>query len=371
MNLQVRTKQWVKGILLLLLNGWHIDGHAQGLFADYEQLFKKPKGYVVNYTTNLPLIDGDLNEQAWSAATWTDTFEDIEGEKKPKPKYLTRAKLLWSDSCLYIAAELNEPHIWANLKQRDEIIYHDNDFEVFIDPNNDTHHYYEIEVNAFNTILDLFMSKAYRNGGVAMLSYNMPGLRSAVKVFGTLNNPHDLDSSWTIEMAIPFSSIYMGNHWKAPVEGALWRINFSRVQWETEVRNNAYNKKKDKEGKPLPESNWVWSPQGVINMHYPERWGYLQFTKESSKGKTFTIPIEEKRKQYLWLIYYKQKAFFITYKKYAPTLKDLDIKSAVYHIDGISNKVSMEATSRQFSVYITDNNTTLSINDEGWVRPIK
>src|SRR3712207_6853585 len=36
-------------------------------------------------------------------------------------------------------------------RQHDAIIYHDNDFEVFIDPDNDTHQYFEIEVNAYRS----------------------------------------------------------------------------------------------------------------------------------------------------------------------------------------------------------------------------
>jgi hypothetical protein len=27
-----------------------------------------------------------------------------------------------------------------------------------------------------------------------------------------------------------------------------------------------------------PEDNSVWSPQGVINMHLPERWGFVEFS---------------------------------------------------------------------------------------------
>jgi hypothetical protein len=26
------------------------------------------------------------------------------------------------------------------------------------------------------------------------------------------------------------------------------------------------------------EDNWVWSPQGLINMHVPDRWGYVRFS---------------------------------------------------------------------------------------------
>jgi len=53
------------------------------------------------------------------------------------------------------------------------------------------------------------------------------------------------------------------------------RINFSRVEWHVTVINNTYHKIPN-----VPEENWVWSSQYTINMHHPERWGYVQFSKE-------------------------------------------------------------------------------------------
>ena len=43
---------------------------------------------------------------------------------------------------------MEEPDLWGTLTARDSVIFHDNDFEVFIDPDGDTHAYYELEVNA-------------------------------------------------------------------------------------------------------------------------------------------------------------------------------------------------------------------------------
>ena len=94
------------------------------------------------------MIDGDLKDAAWDAAPWTDAFVDIEGDKHPKPRFRTRMKMLWDDEALYIAAELEEPHIWATLKEHDSVIFHDNDFEVFLDPDGDNHLYGELELNA-------------------------------------------------------------------------------------------------------------------------------------------------------------------------------------------------------------------------------
>ena len=59
-----------------------------------------------------------------------------------------------------------------------------------------------------------------------------------------------------------------------PEPGTVWRVNFSRVQWKLDVVDGRYEKAPD-----TPEDNWVWSPQGVINMHQPEHWGYVRFVR--------------------------------------------------------------------------------------------
>lgn len=356
-------------MLLLFLLCSTLFAGAQLSFTPYEHLFTPPKSYVARYTNEPIKVDGIFDESFWKTAPWTDAFVDIEGNKKPKPRYATRVKMAYNDSFLFVAAYLEEPHVWATLKQRDAIIYHDNDFEVFISASNNGHQYYEVEVNAFNTILDLMMLKPYRVGAGALIGYDICELQSAVHIQGTLNDPNDRDSAWTVEMAIPFRNLIAGNSWKAPDEGQIWRINFSRVQWDTDIVNGRYVRKKDAKGKLLPEHNWVWSPQGVINMHYPERWGYLQFTRKQN-DVAFVQPYAEQRRPYLWLIYYKQKDFHQKHGRYAGKLSELGIKDETLMIEGKKNRLSLEATGRQFTVYIIDEATTISLNDEGLVQHI-
>lgn len=219
-------------------------------------------------------IDGVLSEAEWGRAPWTRDFVDIEGAAKPKPSLRTRARLLWDDEYLYIAAELEEPHVWATLTQRDAVIYHDNDFEVFIDPDNDTFNYYELEINALGTVWDLFLTKPYRDNGHAINAWDISGLESAVRINGTLNDARDRDVGWTVELALPWSVLKeAAPEHRAPRPGEEWRINFSRVEWDVDVVDNAYSKRKQ------PEHNWVWSPQGAIAMHMPEKWGYVRFVE--------------------------------------------------------------------------------------------
>lgn len=254
-----------------------------GFYSVMAQALHAPKRYTCYRTDEELKIDGRLEELDWKKATWTDLFVDIEGDKKPKPLQETRAKLLWDDSCLYVAAVLEEKDIWAYQSVKDQIVFYENDFEVFIDPDDDSDNYFELEINAINNTFDLFLPKAYRKGGKPDHGYNMDGLRSAISIKGTLNNPTDRDSSWTVEMAIPYSALRYGKViTPVPRAGSTWRLNFSRVNWQTESIEGRYQRKKDpKTRKLIREYNWVWSPQGVIDMHRPEKWGYLEFVDEN------------------------------------------------------------------------------------------
>jgi len=66
---------------------------------------------------------------------------------------------MWDDN-IFISEQNWKSHTaGTTLTARDSIIYLDNDFEVFIDPDGDTHNYYELEINALNTVWDLLLVK--------------------------------------------------------------------------------------------------------------------------------------------------------------------------------------------------------------------
>jgi len=219
------------------------------------------------------VIDGRLDEASWRRAPWTSAFMDIEGTAKPKPRYRTRAKLLWDDQYFYIAAEMEEPHVWATLTEHDSVIFRDNDFEVFLNPTGDGLNYFEFEINALNTSWDLFLAKPYKEGGKADNSWEIPGLRTAVRVDGSLNDARDRDRGWTVEMAIPWTAFASRADVKRPSPGDAWRVNFSRVEWRIGIEDGSYRKSPG-----FREDNWVWSQQGVIDMHVPEHWGFVRFS---------------------------------------------------------------------------------------------
>lgn len=343
-----------------------------GLFCLLPGLGASAQRHYTCYFTPEPLtIDGMGNEDAWKKAPWTDDFVDIEGDIRPHPPLRTRTKLLWDKENLYIYAELQEPDLWGELRQHDTIIFRDNDFELFLDPDNDTHNYFELEINELGTVMDLFLSRPYKMGGRALMGWDTHGLRSAVHLSGTINKPGDTDGDWSVEMALPLASIRFFGESKYPDDSTLWRINFSRVEWDKEVINGRYVHKVDSAtGRRLPEHNWVWSPQGLIDMHVPEKWGYLSFTtKAVGTGPVeWMLPEQEIAKGYLWELFYRQRKYRVEHGVYCPDLVSLGLssKAGIY-------KLEMEATTRQFSATLKGGGlpATLLIDQEGRVGLMK
>lgn len=294
-----------------------------------------PNYYACYRTEEAIIIDGRMDEKAWQLAEWTDPFVDIEGDLKPKPFYNTQVKMLYDDEFFYFYAYLEDKDLWATLTKRDAVIFHDNDFEIFIDPDGDTHDYYELELNAFNTVWDLLVLKPYRDRAqVAVNAWDIQGLQTAVHLDGTINDNSDEDVGWGVEIAIPWVVLAECAHRDSPPKNEdIWRVNFSRVHYDLDKKGDSYEKRRDIEtGKLLPEYNWVWSAQGLIAMHYPEQWGYVQFfdkgVADVLEQKPYQLSQTEIDKVLLRQIYYAQKQYYMNHKKYAKSLKELKFSYA-------------------------------------------
>lgn len=333
-----------------------------------------PFEYVCRRAVSPIRIDGRLDDPAWRDADWTEVFGDIEGAAKPAPRYRTRVQMLWDDQYLYIGAYLEEPHVWATLTERDSIIFQDNDFEVFIDPDGDTHNYYELEMNALNTVWDLLLIRPYRDGGPAVHSWDIQGLRTAVNVMGTLNDPSDRDKAWTLEIALPFAVLKecIPGKPERPSAGDQWRVNFSRVEYSLDVENGKYVKAKDAgTGRSLLEDNWTWTPQGVINIHYPEMWGYVRFSSKSpGKGKEkFERRPEEKVKWALRKVYYAEWAHYDKTKAFGADVGALGLEGEnVLRVKGWSYPPAIQTTESLFeAAYTAKSGESWHIRQDGLV----
>lgn len=326
-----------------------------------------PPTYVCYQADKDIKVDGKLDE--WDAIPWSSDFTDIEGDKRPAPHFKTNAKMAYDEKGMYFAALLEEPHVWSYQTEHDCVIFNENDFEIFLDPTGDTHNYLEYEVNALGTLWDLYLSQPYRDRPAVLNGWEFNGMLSAVHVDGTVNNPNDTDKSWSVEVFIPWSSLNQVMNKKGmPEAGDQFRVNFSRVQWTTEVQDGKYVKIPIKGEDKIREYNWVWAPTGVINIHMPEYWGYVQFAgvKAGTENVEFTAKAEEKTKWTLRQLYYRQRIHREKENSFAgnaSSLKAEDICSA----EELKN-LNIYTTPSLYEITLPDTNGKLwHINQDGLV----
>jgi hypothetical protein len=138
---------------------------------------------------------------------------------------------------------------------------------------------------------------------------------------------------------------------RAPKPGEQWRINFSRVEWQVDVADGRYAKRLARDtGRPLPEDNWVWSAQGAVNMHMPERWGFVQFSSRRAGSGTepFVDDPNERVKWALRRLYYRQRQFRDASGRYAA---DLDaLHAGDIRVEDLAFAPALHATPSLFEI---------------------
>ncbi|KAF4325513.1 hypothetical protein BBO99_00002015 [Phytophthora kernoviae] len=335
-------------------------------------------------------IDGVLDEQVWNEVPWSETFQDIRGPQFwSQPWFTTKIKLRYDDRFLYIGVYLEETEVWANVSKRNDVVFHDNDFEVFVDADGSTHNYKEFEINTRNVTWNLWLNRPYRDGGHENSSRVDPehgfdmlgsGMRSAVYMKGRQGDPSERLHFWTAEIALPLAQLAL--HSKAtvpPVANSHWRINFSRVEWPVRVVTDSSGKQHYVKELGLNEENWVWSSQYAVDMHRPEWWGYLQFrpqrkTPPRSTDTNEIVPLDlEWGVRYVsFQFYYAQHDFHKTMGEYALTMDKLRSFFSSPEAFQCSVLFDIHATKESFHARIgLKNDTSDNMDADGFVATIE
>ena len=138
-------------------------------------------------------------------------------------------------------------------------------------------------MNALNTVWDLMLVKPYRDGGPALNAWDIAGLKSADPPARHANRPGDKDEGWSIEIAMPWKILKEAAPGQRPPTARRTMARELLPRAMVARREGRQVREADgRKGQLLPENNWVWSPQGAINMHMPERWGYVQFSSRTA-----------------------------------------------------------------------------------------
>lgn len=189
----------------------------------------------VPFTTSAVVIDGQLDDAAWSSAVEVTGFAFPwweQGEQEP-----TRAKLTWDEHYLYVAFSCVDAHIWAEHEERDSPVYRDDCVEVFTAPDPEQlHNYYNVEMNAIGAHLDFH----HPEGPGGKVTWD-PEVKIATSIDGTLNDDSDRDRGWTLEAALPFAAFEAAAKNVPPKDGDEWRLNLHRLGGETNAQMSMWS----------------------------------------------------------------------------------------------------------------------------------
>jgi hypothetical protein len=224
-----------------------------------------PYTYTIPYAEKAPVIDGKLDDKSWEQATFTTAFVHHD---TGKPAILqTRAKLLYDNTCLYLGMETEDADIYAHYTHNtDPLFLRDDLVEIFIDPDGDGKNYFEIGISARGIYYALMIPYASES---FVRPQPLPQVKiiTATKLNGTINNPKDKDTSWTVEACIPLAPITE----TAPIAiapGSQWSIGLFRIDYDQNTPKS----------KALGFYSWQYV--GKFGFHRPERFGKVTFDKQ-------------------------------------------------------------------------------------------
>ena len=257
--------------------------------------------YTVERASTPIAIDGDLDEFAWALTAQINRFDRI---LAPYNQVLhpTRARMLWDDEYFYFAFACEDEDVWAIYQHEDDELWEEEVVEVFIDPDGDGRDYLELEVNPLNTVVDLSIQQLIPTWD-ANIDWDIAGLRTAVRVQGTVNDSLSLDKGWTVEIAIPWDAMVgrIGGGGQ-PDPGDTWRLNLYRIE-RTAGRQamDRIRSLQEQIAELAPDSEesiqlreqltqlsthyddqteyTAWSETHQRGFHHPQRFGVVQFAE--------------------------------------------------------------------------------------------
>jgi hypothetical protein len=205
-------------------------------------------------------LSGKVDDPLWQQAEAVTLVDPVTGGAK---RYRTEARLLYSDTHLYIGFTCEDAYVWGTYTERDAPIFSEECVEVFIAPSGKFRQYYELNVSPRNTVFDAFilngrpLDAGFRKF-TSFPDFTCEGLVTLVHVDGELGVPGA--RGWSAEYAIPFAGI-IGSDNLAPVPGEEWRLNLYRIDSEEANQLDLY----------------AWSPPGANDFHIPWQFGVLRF----------------------------------------------------------------------------------------------
>jgi Carbohydrate family 9 binding domain-like len=172
-----------------------------------------------------PVLDGKLDDRCWQQAAVIDHFASY-WTKTPRPG--TFAYLVWDDDALYYAASMVDSELRSFGTKRNDTLWEGDVFELFFKPSAATPEYFEFQANPRMLVFEM----AFPRRGVDPLAFKTApplGSKAVVELKGTLDQPGDRDTGWSVEGRIPWSAFAAGGG--KPKVGDEWLFALCRYDY--------------------------------------------------------------------------------------------------------------------------------------------
>jgi uncharacterized repeat protein (TIGR03806 family) len=175
-------------------------------------------------------IDGKAEEEAWKTAEAINKFSlPWLGEAARPAKTTTQARLLWDRDYLYFFATMEDSDLYADVADHDGLTWENDVFELFFKPADDKPGYFEFQVNAAGTTMDMFLPRRGSGGYRRFKSDGMFHVEAQVSLDGTLNRWQDDDRGWAVEGRIPWTDFLRTGG--RPADGEEWKFALCRYDY--------------------------------------------------------------------------------------------------------------------------------------------
>lgn len=179
-------------------------------------------------------------------------------------RFATEVRALYDDTFLYVTFDCEDDYVWGTVTEREGPIWEEECVEIFINPANAPHQYYEINISPKGTIFDACIlnprTPTQRDLAFTGLpEWDVVDLQTSVAIRGEADQPGQAES-WRAVFAIPHVALIGAPNYP-PQPGDAWRINFYRIDSPEKGQRDHY----------------AWSAPGIAAFHRPWDFGVLQF----------------------------------------------------------------------------------------------
>ncbi len=189
---------------------------------------RRPTAVRARLLDTPPKLDGRLDDAPWQGPGHA-MGDSLRGE--PPQGYAagldSQVWVAWDDEALYVAADLADADVWTEFRDHDDPLYRQEAFELMVwsGTGRAAPPYVELQVAPSGARFDSRL-EARRRGDEAWNG----AWSAAVHVDGTLGDAEDRDRGWSVEVALPWTSLCEVTDLPChPQAGRTLRMNLFRL----------------------------------------------------------------------------------------------------------------------------------------------